>query len=143
MRISFNNYGEKWARLKPHDSEQQSKVSTYDLKSFLGIFYNSSGVFLLETSLTVSSDVHYHTLMQVAREYRFHYDKTEKVVGSYSCKTMLVRTLHSSRKTVFLILILMLSATRCIVPAWLETTCINVVLCGTCWLKKCLIASRW
>ncbi len=72
-----NIYGKKLAYLKPHDSVREPKVGKCGLKTFLYIFWNSSGVFhdrLLEMSLMVTPYVYHHKLTQVANKYCFHYD---------------------------------------------------------------------
>ncbi len=58
---------------------QRPRVSRYELKSFLTISWNPSGVIhdrLLEKSLKVTLDVYYHLLTLVADKYRSHYNKT-------------------------------------------------------------------
>ncbi len=61
-------------------------MSWYDLKSFLCICRNSSGVLQhrpLEKALTVTSVAFYHKLTHFADKYRPYYDKTAKSCGAF------------------------------------------------------------
>ncbi len=101
MLILCSNYGEKRAYLKPHDSMQRLRVSKYNMKPFICIFWNSPGVLLdkrLEKSLTVTSDLSCHKLTNIADNYRSLYNKT---AGLYPCKTTLVSTRQIKRKNDF------------------------------------------
>ncbi len=67
------------AYLKPPDSVQRLRVSMYGLKTFLCIFWNSSGVLhdrVSEMSLLATPYAKYHKLTKVARSYCSNYDKT-------------------------------------------------------------------
>ncbi len=60
------------------------RVNRCGLKSFLCVFWNSSGILydrLLEKSVTESPNVCNHKLIQIAGKYRSHYDKTAKSAG--------------------------------------------------------------
>ncbi len=108
--IWCNSYGKKRVYLKPPDSVQRPRVSKYGLKTFLCIFWNSSGGlqnWLLETSLMVTPYVNYHKLTKVTNKYCFHFDKTSKSKDAF--KTMLVSTRQIKEKLLFYIKLLRLS----------------------------------
>ncbi len=70
MCILCNNYEKHLAYVKPPDSVQWPRVSRYGLKTFLCIFWGSSGVLhdrVLEMSIMATPYTKYHKLTKVAR----------------------------------------------------------------------------
>ncbi len=126
MWILCNNYGIKLAYLKPPAS---GRVSRYGLKTFLCIFWNSSGVFHdrpEKMSLMATPHVKYHKLTKVSNKYCSHFDNT-----SENCRPLddnARKYTANQRKITFLHKIVTLVATHCIVPTWLQTMCIYFVL---------------
>ncbi len=72
MRILCKNSRKNLAHLKPPDSVQRPRVSRYDLKTLLCIFWNSPGVLhdkVSEMGLMAISYAKYHKLTKFARNY--------------------------------------------------------------------------
>ncbi len=77
-------YWKNLAYLKPPDSVQWPRISTYGLKTLLCIFWKSSGGLhdiVSEMSLIATPYANYHKLTKVARNYCSDYDKTSENCG--------------------------------------------------------------
>ncbi len=95
----FGSYAtpmEKLVHLKPRDSVQRPRVRRYSLKSFLSIFWNSSGV--LHDRLLAAS------LMLTPTTTRYR-----RIMGASVCKTMLVSTRQIKENLLFYVGLLRLS----------------------------------
>ncbi len=139
MWILCNNYWKKLVYLKPHDSVQEPRVSKYGLKTFLCIFWNSSGVLqneLLETSPTVTPYVNYDKLTKVANKYCSNYEKTSENCGPLRLQDNALKHTTNQRKTVFLHEIVTLVATHCIAQTRPQTVCIHFIPYNTFQLKN-------
>ncbi len=110
---------------KPHSSMPRLRVSRYGLKTFLGIFWNSSLMFFAEDFENYPNGKIYKA------KCCFLYGKTLKHCGRRRLQDIIRKHMTNQRKTGPLYWIVKLIDTHCIVPTGLQTMCINFVLSST------------
>ncbi len=118
---------------------QRPRVSKYGLKTFLCIFWNSSGVLqneLLETSLKVTPYVKYHTLTKVAYKYCSHYNRTSKNCRSLCLQDNARKHTTNQRRAGLLHWIFTLVATQRVAPTFCS---LQRFLAEKCWMTS----RRW
>ncbi len=139
MWILCNNFGKNLTYLKPPDTVQRPSVSSYGVKTFLCIFWKSSGFLhdrVSEVSLMATPYAMYHKLINVARKYCPHYDKTSENCGSLHLEEYARNYTANQRKITFVHWIVPRVASHHIVPTWLQTIPIQFVLYKASKLKN-------